>query len=63
MRLVAKPPAGSIAQETVPLRFPGSIGAEELTIATNQYRHRILSRIRPPGEWPIRLIESLHVPG
>jgi hypothetical protein len=46
MRLVESSPTGTIGQETVPLRFPGSIGAEELTIATNQYRHRILRRIR-----------------
>ncbi len=62
MRLVESSPTGTIGQETDPLRFPGSIGAEELTIATNQNRHRILSRIRSPGEWPRRLIESLHLP-
>ena len=38
MRFVEKSPTGTIGQETVPLRFPGSIGAEELTIMTNQFQ-------------------------
>jgi hypothetical protein len=38
MRFVEKSPTGPIGQETIPLRFPGSIGAEELTIMTNQFQ-------------------------